>query len=396
VKRFMMAAVSAAVLLSACGGGGNSGETKVKITSVKVVGASLADSGTFGYKFTVQPASSSTVYQVYPERIASTYGLSALCAAYSSSDGGVSYSSNSGCTNYAVAGAKVYNYYSDAYGEITSIPQSAVKQLQAVGAAGFSSSDLLIVGEAGANDAALLATAYLGQASGITFSALTTSVVGSTVYSTYSSAPATLGALYMQALADKLFDAVVTNALNNGAQRIVMLNTLDVTKTPKFQAVLTTLTSAYGSTYASSFQALVQAWIQAYNSRLATRVASYSSKVVLVDFYTSFNDEMTDPSQYGLTNTSATVCDQIVNAGGTLAPGVTSLSPDFTTSPATTTVKNACTDTAAEAITPTVGATGTTSWWKTYLFADNFHPTPYGHQLLAQLVAKRLTEAGWL
>jgi outer membrane lipase/esterase len=173
----------------------------------------------------------------------------------------------------------------------------------------------------------------------------------------------------------------------------VMLNTLDVTKTPKFQAVLTALTSGYGATYASSFQTLVQAWIQAYNSRLATRVASYSSKVVLVDFYTSFNDEMASPSQYGLSNTSMSVCDQTYAAytGTYTATAYTA----GTQALSTTAVRTQCNDSYASTITPSSGD-GTTSWWKTYLFADNFHPTPYGHQLLAQLVAKRLTEAGWL
>ncbi|MFM7332690.1 MAG: esterase, partial [Brachymonas sp.] len=32
----------------------------------------------------------------------------------------------------------------------------------------------------------------------------------------------------------------------------------------------------------------------------------------------------------------------------------------------------------------------------TYAFADNVHPTPVGHKLLAQLVAKTLAAVGWL
>lgn len=55
MKKFSMVAIVATACLTACGGGGNSGETKARITSVKVVGASLADSGALGYKFTVQP-----------------------------------------------------------------------------------------------------------------------------------------------------------------------------------------------------------------------------------------------------------------------------------------------------------------------------------------------------
>jgi len=122
-------------------------------------------------------------------------------------------------------------------------------------------------------------------------------------------------------------------------------------------------------------------------------VASYSSKVVLVDFYTSFNDEMASPAQYGLSNTSMSVCDQTYAAylGSYTATAYTAGAQALST----TAVRTQCNDSYASTITPSSGD-GTTSWWKTYLFADNFHPTPYGHQLLAQLVAKRLTEAGWL
>ena len=398
MKHFMMAAIAAAALLSACGGGGNSGETKASITSVKVIGASLADSGTFGYKYTVQPAGSTT-YQVYTERLASTYGLP-LCNAFSYASS--TFSANAGCTNYAVAGAKVNNTVSNYTTTSETSPLSGIYQLQTAGSVGFSSSDLVIVGELGANDAADVATAYLTdlQSSGSTtyFSNLATTLLGSTVvanYSTYlasSTAAGTLGSLYMQALADKLFDAVVTNALNHGAQRIAVLNTLDITKTPKFQRTLTQLTQGYGATTANGIQTLIQTWVQAYNTRLATRVASYSGKVVVVDFYTGFNDEMASPSQYGLSNTSMSVCDQTYGAATAYtATAYTAGAQALSTSA----VRTSCTDSYASSITPTSGD-GTSNWWKTYLFADNFHPTPYGHQLLGQLVAKRLTEAGWL
>jgi len=47
-------------------------------------------------------------------------------------------------------------------------------------------------------------------------------------------------------------------------------------------------------------------------------------------------------------------------------------------------------------MTPPAGATGGANWWQTYAFSDGFHPTPYGYQLLGQLVAKSLATAGWL
>ena len=55
-----------------------------------------------------------------------------------------------------------------------------------------------------------------------------------------------------------------------------------------------------------------------------------------------------------------------------------------------------CTAAALSAQTPPAGATGGADWWKTYAFSDSFHPTPYGHQLVSQLVSRSLARAGWL
>ena len=35
-------------------------------------------------------------------------------------------------------------------------------------------------------------------------------------------------------------------------------------------------------------------------------------------------------------------------------------------------------------------------WWQHHVFADSFHPTPYGHQQLSQLVSRSLSQKGWL
>jgi outer membrane lipase/esterase len=31
-----------------------------------------------------------------------------------------------------------------------------------------------------------------------------------------------------------------------------------------------------------------------------------------------------------------------------------------------------------------------------YAFADDVHPTPYGHQLLSQFASRLMAQAGWL
>jgi outer membrane lipase/esterase len=288
-------------------------------------------------------------------------------------------------------------------------PRSQVNQLILLGAGGFASGDLLIVGEGSSNDAATLATAYLTdvQTSGATtlFAQVITSLLqdGGATAGLGIGAPdggATAGVVYMTQLAQTLVATVKTEALDKGATRVAILNTLDVTRTPRFQTVLAGIAAQQNQAAADGVQALVRAWINAYNSALRAAVVPYAGKVVIVDAFQGFNDELDNLAQYGLTNKTSTVCfETFAAAGGTktgaspqpVLPGTIGLGDDDVSTP----VPPICNDTYASSITPTENATGT-NWWKTYLFADNFHPTPYGHQLLAQLVAKRLTEAGWL
>jgi outer membrane lipase/esterase len=406
MKMFQIAAIAVACSLVACGGGGNSGVVKDHVTAVKVTGASLADSGTFGFKFTVQ-STSGTPYQVYTERIAATYGLD-LCRHYASSNGGVSYTTNSNCYNYAVAGSALNfgvlvdtnsDTVKDTFVPAASVATNQLYQLSQLGAQGFEAGDLLVVGEGSSNDTATLITAYLTDAA--TAGTLNTTVFKQVVTSlmadggtTANGSAASAGVAYMTRLAQTLVASINTNALANGATRVVVINTLDVTRTPKLEAVLAS------SGQSAQLRALFQAWINAYNTALNAAVAPYADKIAVVDLYTNFNAELDDLAQYSLTNKTSTVCFETFAAAGgtkttspntplagTIGLGDTDVTP-FS-------VPSRCTDSYASSITPTQSATGT-DWWKTYLFADNFHPTPYGHQLLARLVAKRLTEAGWL
>ena len=101
---------------------------------------------------------------------------------------------------------------------------------------------------------------------------------------------------------------------------------------------------------------------------------------MIVDFYTAFNDQIAAPAQFALTNVKTPACP-ITGVGSDGLPTYT-----FTT----------CTATALSVATPPAGATGGANWWKTYAFSDGFHPTPYGHQLVAQLISRALANAGWL
>ena len=55
-----------------------------------------------------------------------------------------------------------------------------------------------------------------------------------------------------------------------------------------------------------------------------------------------------------------------------------------------------CTAAALSAASRPPGPVTVPNWWKSYAFSDSFHPTPYGHQLTQQLIAKSLAAKGWL
>jgi phospholipase/lecithinase/hemolysin len=187
------------------------------------------------------------------------------------------------------------------------------------------------------------------------------------------------GGVYMEKLADKFYDSIKVSALDKGAERVAVLNMPGITNTPRFQMVLGSIAAAAGATARAQSEALFKSWVETFNARLAAKVAG-DKRIVLVDFYTAFNDQIANPAQYGLTNVKTPACP-ITGVGSDGLPTY-----NFQT----------CTASALSAMTPPAGATGGANWWQTYAFSDGFHPTPYGYQLLSQLVAKSLATAGWL
>jgi outer membrane lipase/esterase len=370
----------ASLLVAACGGGGNDSSTRVQITSVKVMGDSLADSGTFGFKFTVQGSQSF----IYPERIATNYSVSTLCPFYLFN--GTTFVANptAGCTNYAIGGGRINNY------SAPTSPVSIVQQLVTAGAGNgtYKATDLLVI-DGGGNDAADLVGAYLRVPtdSGAAYSALLQTVLPpATVQAALAQGAAgfaSVGGTYMAALADVFYNAIKANALDKGAQHVVVLNMPGITNTPRFQMVLDSIAAANGggtagATARANAEGLFKSWIGAFNGELAAKFNG-NSNVVLVDFYTSFNDQIASPAQYSLTNVKTAACP-ITGQGSDGLPTYT-----FAT----------CTDTALSAMTPPAGSDGTANWWKSYAFSDSFHPTPFGHDLLGRRIMKSLADAGW-
>lgn len=368
-------------LLAACGGGGGDTTPKVAVSKVKVMGDSLADVGTFGIKFTVQGA------DTYPERIATAYGLDKGCNFYRFTGTTFTANATAGCVNYAIGGGVINGASS---GFTAADPRIIGVQLATAAAAGNHAAGDLLVIDGGGNDAASLVGTYLraGQPapagdSGASYVALlgtqlTPAQVGAAVAGG-ANGLAAAGTLYMTVLADTFFNQIKAQALDKGAQRVVLLNMPGITNTPRFQTVLDGIGAAAGTTARAQSETLFKSWVEAFNKQLATRVAG-NSAIALVDFYTSFNEQVSTPAQYGLSNAKTPACP----VTGVGSDGLPTYS--FPT----------CTAAALSALPPPAGATGGADWWRTYAFSDGFHPTPYGHQLLAQLISRTLSQVGWL
>ena len=392
-KLALLTTAAAAILVGCGGGGADSTSQRAGITSVKVMGDSLSDSGvfkglpTYGRMFSVQD-SASEPNTVWTERIAAILGTPQLCNFFKFT--GATFVPNpvAGCTSFAVGGGRINNINPQT--GAGSAPFSITYQLQTASAAGnYKSSDLLLV-DGGGNDAADLVGAYLAAATdgGASYAAMTGTLIPMTTLGPLLAAGpsglAQAGGVYMVALADKFYDSIKTSALDKGAEKVAVLNMPGITNTPRFQMVLDSISRAYGGGAAGAAargqsEALFKSWVEAFNARLAAKVAG-DKRVVLVDFYTAFNDQIANPAQYGLTNVKTPACP-ITGLGSDGLPTY-----NFQT----------CTAAALSAMTPPAGATGGTNWWQTYAFSDGFHPTPLGYQLLSQLVAKSLATAGWL
>lgn len=357
--------------LAACGGN-DSLPSKTAISKVYVMGDSLADVGTFGgVKFTVMDPIEPKNSQVWPQIVANQFGLdgSKQCNFYAFD--GTTFIANStpGCTNFAIGGGRIL--VSQAKGGALN-PQTVGTQLATRALAGnYVSTDLLLI-DGGGNDAADLVRSYLGAPDALPLrdfllQQLDASVVDPLLLQGAAGAAQAAG-LYMAQLANTFYTAIDTQALSKGATKVAVLNIPDITLTPDFKGVLSGVKQLQGETASLQLKAAIQQWIGAFNAQLKSNVSG-NTKIALVDFYADFTDEVNNPKPYDLVDVTSPVCTQTVGALGNFPCLSTTLDAESGKSP---------------------------GWWKKYAFADGFHPTPYGHSLLAASVSRALARAGWL
>lgn len=365
--RTRLALAATALILSACGGGDEPVQPAPFIYDKLVVfGDSLSDVGTHRVG-TIQALSAGTGGagrwtvnsviggEMWVEKLAIGIGVMQPCAAETGLSPnlpvvppnppvvGAAITAQQGCFGYAQGSARVTSPVGPNSIALQQAPfnqqtlgliaKPVLNQMAAHLAAvgGSYSGSELVTVLAGANDL-FMELAFLGQPGGP------------------ADGPAAVA--NMSAAGDTLGQLIRNQVLAKGAKRVLVLNMPYVSGTPYARALDVTTPGT---------NALIDAMTNAFNAALAGQLAGVSN-VRLGDAYAASKDQFTNPAKYGILNVDDVAC-------GANALGTTSL------------VCNASNQAVVDV--------------SRYLYADDVHPTPYGHQLLANFASDQLVAAGW-
>ena len=403
--RFKLAALGAATLLAACGGGSDSPSVpQGRYSSLVVFGDSLSDVGTYkvgaiaaagGGQFTVN----SPTAKNWTEVIAAQYKLPAPCAAQTGFSSiipslpAVAIQNNTSCTNYAQGSARITNPASIEsvaiqQAIVASALRSGASQAQANQAAitagfgaGFIASPVtyqmanhlanaggsyggreLVAILAGGNDALLNLNGVQSAAAGGANAVAAAQFAGwspGVQASVAAGGAAAAGAAQQAAIAGmtqagtELAAAISTQVIAKGAKYVVVANVPDLSQTP------------FAASFDPATKGFVRLLVTSFNAALKAGVAG-KAEVTYVDLFAQAQDQVANPAKYGLSNVTGRAC-AIASPANPLAPS-----------------SLGCTNASLIA--------GDTS---RYLFADDVHPTPFGSSLIAQAVDQGVIAAKW-
>jgi phospholipase/lecithinase/hemolysin len=375
-KGLMASVAVASLVLSGCSS--DSSETK-GTPRVVVFGDSLVDVGTFGYKYTTQGSAPTgpVSNKVLPEVIAASLGANQPCAYFRSNDEGTSYEPpTTGCTGFGVGGGRILH-------PLATSPKSLPVQFDAAASAigSYTNDDVVVISISG-NDGADLIVDYLAFALGspTNFITRTKGILGdATVTALRNADPtgATIGIAYMTALATKTYELVQTKLLNRGANKVLLANSPKLSVTPRLAIGLAQQTTPQRE----QLVVLFDTWVKSYNEQLAVKFAP-EPRVAIFDLYGLMDTSATTPATYGFTNSRDASCP----------PTITSSGPTYD-------VKN-CTEARANGYI-TSGQPGLISKsplngnFTGFLYSDDFHPTPKGHEVAGQLALELIKSKDW-
>jgi phospholipase/lecithinase/hemolysin len=431
--KVLAATFSAALLVAACGGGGDGNQTpRVAFTSVVSFGDSLSDVGTYrvgpiaaagGGRFTVNPSVVATP-TIWPEFVAAQLGLSS-CAARVGGFGSTE-TAVTGCRNYAQGGARVQNPKGVGnpvgVGFIAGpLTEPVVTQLANYaadnGSANFTDKQLVTV-LAGANDIFGLADDLTAAATAAGNAAFAQSLVGQFVAGApAANQAAALGAigLAVQTEASKptATAATIVTAAATAAATHAAMNAYTNSAVANAAAIGATAGAAAvtaGNTYAATTGAAIAvAGMTTAGTTLAgyvkDKIVANGAKYVAVSNLPDVSltpSAASSPSTQPLVLAMTMAFNKALQDGLAGTPGVVIIDAfanlqDQVAHPERYNLTNVTTPACAVSSSLTCTAStliaGDTSH---YLFADGVHPTPYVHKLQAQLVLSYLVKAGWL
>ncbi len=396
--KWVLGAGMAAFLLASCGGGGGgtASSNSVGFTSLVSFGDSLSDVGTHavgsvaaigGGRYTINSGNPAAPTKIWLDLIAAQYGLPAPCAAVTGLNargafaaipgGGASpVTVKAGCTNHAQGGSRVTNAIGPANNALPAAAGGDVGQLtypitqqisEYLGRNGGSfSGKALVTVMAGGNDifmngagvsaaagggaGAVGAGVIAGWTTGADALAATLGAGGATA----TSAAITQAVTAMSQAGTALANQIKTEIVGKGAKYVLVVNLPDVSSSPNG---LETPAAA----------PLVNQMVQTFNASLTAGLAG-TSGVIVADAYTISRDQFNNPAAYGLVNVTNRSCSTTAAATNPLGGAALGCNP----------------------------ANLNAGDKSRFQFADDVHPTAYGHQLLAQFAAKVLATAGWL
>ena len=363
------AAMGAALVLAACGGGDGTQTSKVSFKSMVNFGDSLSDVGTYkvgtvaalkGGQYTIN----SDTNQNWTALIAKQLALTEPCPAETGLNGSgtgfnVPVVKKAGCTNYAQGGARVTDPKGPGnvarggkealLGQLTVPLVTQVANHLATVNNTFSGNEIVTV-MAGGNDA-LINTETYGLAVAAAAAANPANLPAA------AAEAGTKAITSMSTAGTELATLIKDQIIAKGAKYVVVVNLPNLAVTPfaaEQEAKLPGTKDVIGN------------MSKAFNTALTAGLAGVGN-VAMVDAYTVITDQYTNPATYALSNVKDTACN-LTAANNPLGSSL---------------LCNASNTKPVDDVSH-------------YLFADTVHPTPYGYQLLAQLVARQMAVAGWL
>lgn len=365
--RSRLAVALAAVLLGACGGGGDGDQTpSVQYDKLVSFGDSLSDVGTHkvgsiaalsaqgGGRWTTNSPGGG---EIWTERLATQIGVAKPCAAETGlqpnilnpSTGqpalvGAAPTAVPGCFSYAQGSARITSPLG---------PNSIALQ-------SFGQRNLGLIAKPLADQMADHLTASGGSYSG---KELVTVLAGANdvFMELRLTAPTdpTAAVTNVETAGAALGQLIKSQIVAKGAKRVLVLNVPDVAGTPFAKGLDQAKAGTAG---------LIDTMVKAFNAQLAAQLQGVP-EVRLADAYTVSKDQVANPTQYGLVNVTDVACG-----------------PNALSSPSTANGTSLICNASNLRVTDV----------SRYQFADDIHPTAYGHLLLTQFAAKELLQAGWL